>query len=334
MTDWGDLVARVRGLSTHLLDDGQLHTIAASRGLAPLSVGLASAGILPAALERAGARTLELGVRRHAARQLRLVWRWAGGRIGRLAPLVEDEDRRSIRAMLRGASAGEAPELRLAGLVTTPALPERALQELARRGDVASVAAQLAAMGSPYASAIFEEASRQYPELLRLETALNARFAARALAAATRGDAAMRDHVQGLLDVENCWTARLLPLGSTPGDVDDYFVTGGTELSRDDWTAAVRATTAAARDTILQGAATTPWLSAAASGAARVEDTVLRATIVHQRRLARQEPLGTAPVIEYVLRLREEVRALQRIIWSVSLRVPPSAMAQALEPAP
>lgn len=332
MSDWGDLVARVRGLSTHLRDAAQLRSIAESRGLAALSVALAQAGVLPAALERAGARTLEQGVRRHAARQLQLVWRWAGNRTRLLAPLVEDEDRRSIRAMLRGASSGNPPESRLAGLVATPSLPERVLLELARRGDVASVASQLAAIGNPYAGAILEEASRQYPDLLRLECALNTTYAARATAAATRADAPLRAYVAGVLGVENCWTARLLPVHCAPADAEGYFVGGGKELSRAAWVAAVTAPTVAARDATLQKAAVSAWLRAAAAGAPRLEDAVLQATIAHQHALARQDPLGTAPIIEYVLRLREQVRTLQRIIWSLSLRVPAATVAQALEP--
>lgn len=332
MTDWSDLVARVRGLSTHLLDATQLHAMAESRGLASLSVTLAGAGVLPAPLERAGAHMLEIGVRRHAARQLRLVWRWAAERTALLAPIVEDEDRRSIRAMLRGASSGSPPDARMSGLVPTPSLPERALQELSRRGDVAAVGAQLAALGSPYASAILDEASRQYPDLLRLECALNAAFAVRAAKCAAHGDAAMRAYVTGMLDVENCWTARLVPLGVAAAEVAEYFVEGGEELSRATWDAAVTAPTVAARDAILQRVATSRWLRAAAAGPPRREDAVLRATIAHQRWLARQDPLGTASIIEYVLRLREEVRALQRIIWSLSLEVPAGVIVQALEP--
>lgn len=332
MTDWSDLVARVRGLSTHLLERRQLQAIAGSAGLAPLSVALASMRILPAPLERAGARTLELGVRRHAARQLQTVWRWAGGRAPLLAPLIEDEDRRAIRALLRGATAGSAPDMRLAGLVPTPSLPERVLQELGRHGDVAAVGAQLAAMGNPYGHAILEEASRQYPDLLRLETALNATFAARAAAAAARGDAALRTYVQGVLDVENCWTARLLPAATVAEEHGELFVEGGHELSRTDWSAAVAAPTDAARAAILARVAGSPWLAAAAAGTPRREDAVLHATVAHQHRLGRQDPLGTAPVIEFVLRLREQACALQRIIWGVSLRVPPAVIAQSLEP--
>lgn len=334
MTDWGDLVARVRGLSTHLLDAERRRAMTESRDMAALSVSLAAAGIIPAPLERAGARTLELGVRRHAARQLRLVWRWAGERAPRLAPLIEDEDRRSIRAMVRGASSGNAPDVRLAGLVPTPSLPERALQELARRGDIASVGAQLAAMGNPYGRAILDEASRQYPDLLRLESALNATYAARATAAGAKADGALRAHVHAILDVENCWTARLLPVGMADLEHAELFVEGGGVLSRVAWRAAVSAPTAAARDAILARVAAQPWLAAAVAGAPGSEDAVLRAMIFHQHRLARPEPLGTAPVIEYVLRLREEVRALQRIIWSISLRVPTAALVAALEGGP
>ena len=69
-------------------------------------------------------------------------------------------------------------------------------------------------------------------------------------------------------------------------------------------------------------------------GCRKPERAIFQRVIAHQHGLARRDPLGTAPIIEYVLRLRAEVRALQRIAWSVSMRVPAAAISQALEPVP
>ena len=215
MTDWSDVVARARGLSGRLLGEQMLHSLAQSRDLTACSALLAGAGVIPAPLERAAPMAIELGVRRNAAWSLRLIGRWAGARAPLLAPLFEDEDRRSIRSVLRGAASGSSAEFRLAGLIPTPALPERALMELSRRGDVAAVTAQLVVLDNPYGAALTEEASRQHPDLLRLEAALNRAFAARAHAAGARGDAPMREFVGALLDVENLWTA--LALADTGG---------------------------------------------------------------------------------------------------------------------
>lgn len=322
MTDWVDLVARARGLATRLLAKDELRSIAGSQDLAGCSMALASAGVLPAPLERASAAELEAGVRRHAGETLTLLARWAGIRLGLLAPLLDDEDRRSIRSMVRGALAGAPPTARLAGLIPTPYLPERALQELARRGDVQEVAAQLGAMSHPYASALAEEAARQHPDLLHLETALNRRFAERAHAATAHGDEAMRGHVAALLDVENLWAVRALPPGAGPAEATGCWVDGGRELRAESFGQAALAPTTAARDAILARCATSPWLRAALADGPGAEDAVLRARIVAAHDQARRQPLGTAIIVELVLRLRAQVRVLQRIVWSLDLGVP------------
>jgi hypothetical protein len=49
---------------------------------------------------------------------------------------------------------------------------------------------------------------------------------------------------------------------------------------------------------------------------------VRRALVHEQQMMARTEPLGLAPVIEYWLRLRGEAIAIQRVIWSIAAGVP------------
>jgi vacuolar-type H+-ATPase subunit C/Vma6 len=327
MTDWSDVVARARGLSGRLLGDQMLRSLAQSRDLTACSALLAAAYVIPAPLERANAMALELGVRRHAGAHLRLLARWAGARSRLLAPLFEDEDRRSIRSMLRGAASRSSPEARLAGLVPTPTLPERALIELSRRGDVATVAALLTVLDSPYGAALAVEASRQHPDLLQLEGALNRTFAARATTASSGADMPMRDYLGALLDVENLWTALALADANVEMTTD-LFVEGGRRVSRSIFRAAIAAPTVTERGAVLAALADVPWLQLAMTVAPRREENVLRALIRRQRHLARLFPLGTAPIIAYVLRLRLEVMTVQRVVWSIAMRLPRSAIAR------
>ncbi len=57
------------------------------------------------------------------------------------------------------------------------------------------------------------------------------------------------------------------------------------------------------------------------------------ALIAEYRTMARAEPLGLAPVLLYVLRLRAEHRALQRILWQLALGVPGAMRLRELEEA-
>ena len=60
---------------------------------------------------------------------------------------------------------------------------------------------------------------------------------------------------------------------------------------------------------------------------ARLDERAARAHRMRtaQRRSARHDPLGAAPVLAYVLRLRAQVVALRGYLWGVALGVPPAA---------
>ncbi len=145
---------------------------------------------------------LELALRRAAADRLRLLARWCGPRVAILAVLFEDEDRRSLRALLRGSLQHAPAEARLAGLVPTPTLPERALRELANQATPAAVAALLTAWRNPYGSVLLAAASAAQPDLFTLELLVNRTFAARASRAA-RGTGLLADYVRDAIDLEN-----------------------------------------------------------------------------------------------------------------------------------
>jgi hypothetical protein len=74
----------------------------------------------------------------------------------------------------------------------------------------------------------------------------------------------------------------------------------------------------------------TPLAAALVADGRPADDGVLDALVAEFRRLALREPLGTAPVILFVLAQRAELRTLVRILWSVSLGMPRSAIERAV----
>lgn len=331
---WEDLVARVRGLSGHLLGKARLLSLAQSRDLVQLSVALEEAyGPASGAATNAAPEQLELAVRRIAARYLRTVARWAGKRTLFLTPLFLDEDRRSVRALIRGA-AGDVPmQERLAGLVPTPQLPERALEELARQASVREVVALLVAWVHPFGSALLEESRRPQADLLRLDVVLNREFARRAVAAVKRaplGNAARRDlrlWVQNIIDLENAFTAIQLAAQRSSTEATHFFVGGGHALN-DRRFAAVAAAGSSMGAVAMLGDALrhSPIAPVFAALTTRpVEDVALDVELRRTSAAARRNPLGAAPIIAFLTRLRAEMRDVRLLIWRVALGAPPVA---------
>jgi vacuolar-type H+-ATPase subunit C/Vma6 len=329
---WEDLVARVRGLSGHLLGRAQLSAMARAPDLIHLATALDDAyGPAASVGPVASPDQLELAVRRAAARYVRIVARWAGTRARYLAPLFMDEDRRSVRACVRGAAAATPHAERLAGLVPTPTLPERALEELARQRSVADVVALLVLWGHPFGAALLDEARRAHPDLFRLDLLLNlefATYAARAVRRAPLGNSVRRDlrtWLHEILDLENAFTAVGLAAQRSSTDRSQFFIPGGRALDRATFLRAASAANATSAASILARALRSTSLAAVfgASLLRPVEDTALVATLQRTLVAARRSPLGAAPVIAFFTRLRAEVRDLRLIIWRAALGAPP-----------
>jgi vacuolar-type H+-ATPase subunit C/Vma6 len=331
MTDWGDVIVRARGLSSHILSASRCAALCNARTVAEFAQQLANLGIagMPAADAPADEHALELILRRRAGARLQELATWAGRRRDLLAPIFDDEDRRALRALVRGAVAHIAPEQRLAGLIPTPSLPIRALDELARTGDVAAMASLLIALGHPFGAAVAAEAQRQHPGTLELEMALVRAFAERARRAGDSTDAAMRAFVERTIDMENLQTA--LALASEPSDVatDRLFVEGGSMITPADLAAARGGGAATGlRDQLAHRLQGTPLAAMLERGARSAEDAALDALIEEFRRRARDAPLGLAPVVLFALKQRAELHMLLRMLWGVSLGVPRSALAR------
>jgi vacuolar-type H+-ATPase subunit C/Vma6 len=335
MPGFDDVNARVRGLAVHLLRPERMPELAAAADLPELLRRLERAGCRPV-LEPGpmSAATIEAAIRRLAASKLRLLARWCADRAAAVAIVFEEEDRRSLRALIRGAVAGSPSEARLAGTLPTISLPLRALEELARQTDLRAMGALLAAWGSPYAIVLRELQSPEHPDLLRLEVGLGRRFARRAHEAARRGDRVLRTHVRDVVDLENACAALLL--AGDGGDVEplECFIPGGNRI-----TPAVFEAAATAPDRAEAGRRLARALGSRPTGRALVraatrlpelDDELLAAQLAERRTAARVDPLSSAPLLAYALALRAETRMLGRLVWGVALGMPASALAAEL----
>ena len=121
MTVWSDAGVRATGLAARLVRRAELPRLAKLDRIA-LIEALSERGHLGPIPERPSTAELELGLRRRAAEWLALLVKWCGERAHTLIGLLEEDDRRAIRRMLRGAVQGAPASERMAGLIATPAL--------------------------------------------------------------------------------------------------------------------------------------------------------------------------------------------------------------------
>jgi vacuolar-type H+-ATPase subunit C/Vma6 len=249
-----------------------------------------------------------------------------------LAVIFEDEDRRSIQAILRGAQQATATEARMAGLIPTKNLPERALRALATQPTPTDVIRMLVLWNHPFGAALVPAASGPHPSLFEIEVELQRAFARRASVRAHEGGTQLVEYVEQVIDMMNAWSALLHFVERDPSIVDMTFVEGGRWLTRDVFHKLM------GLETLRQVEKRLAWelrKSALASAfrdeledLTELERATLRAQIDWQNRAVRLDPSGAAPVIGFAIELRAEVLNLRRIIWGVALRAP-AALIQA-----
>jgi vacuolar-type H+-ATPase subunit C/Vma6 len=259
--------------------------------------------------------------------------RWCGhDRRTTLAVIFEDEDRRSIQAILRGAAEGVASEARMTGLVPTTSLPERALQTLCGEPTPADVVGMLVLWNHPLGVALVGASSGPHPSLFDLEIELQRAFARRAAAHARKGGPQLVEYVEQVVDLMNAWSALLHFVERDPSIADLTFVEGGRWLTRDVFHALMSLETMPQVEKRLAWELRKSSLASAFRGEladlANLESRALRAQIDWQNRAARADPSGAAPVIGFAMELRAEVRSLGGIIWGVALQAP-AALIQA-----
>ncbi|MBT8483156.1 MAG: V-type ATPase subunit [Myxococcales bacterium] len=322
----GDLNARARGLHTHLLSPSELVRLAGATSLPALHRELSSLGFV-ASDSPATAASLESSIRRHTARQLRVLDRWCGDRRRlALSVLFEDEDRRSIQRILRGAEQGVSSEARMAGLVPTASLSERALFTLASQPTPADVVRMLLLWSHPFGPPLVEAASRAYPSLFELEIALQRAFARRASTRAREGGPQLVEYVEQVIDLMNAWSALLHFAERDPKLTELTFVEGGQWITRPVFDKLMGASTREDVEKelgwVLRKSALAPVFRDGVDEIAALESAALRAQIAWQHRSMRIDPSSAAPVIGFVIELRAQALSLRRIIWGVALRAP------------
>ena len=332
---WDDLNARSRGLAAHLLTPSQLDALSRDADLSTLAQDLRRMGFtIEEGADQTTPAALELAVRRWAAAYTAVLVRWAGPRAEPLAVLFEEEDRRSLRAILRGAAQGVAAEQRLAGLIPTPALPERALSELARQPTPGTVATLLVAWRNPYGSPVLATAAEAHPDLAQLELILGRTFAARILRTTSRAGGVLRAYAAETIDLENVAAALVLATETKDLLPKQAFLPGGARVTIQDFEEAVASgAPGMATERLARAFGRTRYADALrghASNPSALEEALLAARIARLRRLQRLSPLGVVPVLLSFLRLRAQVLDLQRIIWGVALGAPPGDVAAGL----
>lgn len=323
MGAYDDASARARGLATHLVSTAEWQRLADAADL-PTLAGRLEQGREPLHLHGyATSAGVERAVRQRAGERLALLGRWCEGHRELLEVIFGDEDRRSLRAIVRGAAAAAPAEDRLRGTLPTPALPLRALETLAAQSSIPAVAALLVVWRHPAASALEGVPRRGPPDLLLLETALSREFAGRALAAARHKDAPLRWHIQTLVDCENVLTALALSEATAELELSALFIAGGSvPLATLERVARARprlagleVARAVFRGTVLQNAFKEVEPS-------RLNEHLAALRRAHIHHLARVDPLGSAPVLDYALKLREETQRFHRLGWALSLGAP------------
>jgi vacuolar-type H+-ATPase subunit C/Vma6 len=333
--DYAPLDARARGLALHLCRREELERWAALPDPAALGRALEAGGRLATPLPTvAGAADIEQAERRTLADFLSRLARWAGPDNPVLEAFHAEQDRRSLRSLVRGAVQAAPAEARLAGLLPTPQLPEAALAELARARSPREVATRLFVLGDAHADAMLALTAGPRVDLLEVEHALARVLAERWRRAAARGDAALRECIRERIDLVNAQAA--LELAGSPSEFEalSLFIAGGQALDRRAYLAAASAGSRSGAAVVLAGALAGKTLARlvtdAASDPAQFESDALVHMIAALRRRSRIEPLSSAPVQLFLGRLAAQSTDIRRLAWGLELGVPSAALRERL----
>lgn len=333
--DYAALDARARGLALHLCSREELERWSALPDPPALGRALEASGRLAPTLPAvAGAADIEQALRRAVAAYLALLARWAGSGNPVLDAFYAEQERRSLRALVRGAAEGAPAELRLAGLLPTPRLPIAVQAELAQSRTPREVAMRLFVLGDPHAEALVALTAPARVDLLEVEQALARVLADRLRRAAERGDVALRECIGARIDVVNAQAALELAGSSSDLAAPSLFIAGGQALDRDAFVEAAAAATRADAAARLARAFAGTGLAGVFAGVpddpAQVEIRALVHAIETLRRRSRIDPLGSAPVQLFLARLDLQSRDVRRLAWGLELGMPPAALREGL----
>ena len=320
------LVARARGLAGHCLSRETLERLAEADDLSVLARSLARVG---AALEPIGEPvdvfTVERAIARTANRYLRTMYRWQERTPGVIDVFAAHQDRRSLRAILRGAAQGKSSYARLEGLFPTPSLPQPALSALGHQASPADVVRQLVVLGHPDAVRLLSVVRAAHADLLGMEVALLGGFAARASRAAARADASVDEFVRAVIDAANAQNA--IVIAGEPRDIDaaELFVRGGRWLSEPVFVSAARSSRQGALTTLATTLRRSPLaflLPFVSSDVVNLDRAFLITMLGRLTRASRIDPLSYAPLLLLLLLIDAQSRDLRTVVWGAVLGTP------------
>lgn len=330
---WEDVNARCRGLATHLLGPADFAAVEAApewRALPRLLQPWLGGGEPPAT-----PRELDAALLRRYGAALGVVERWLGPRRQLLRVVWEDEERRTLRGLLRGAAEGASVERRLEGAVPTARLPRRLLLRLAAAHTTADALALAAGAGLPLATAAGRiKVGPGAAGLLELEVALGRAWATRAVAGGKGGGRALRNWIGEAIDAENLMALSIAVSWAGELPFAEAWLPGGRSLGEKRFREVAGAADDTAREELLQKVFRRgPFRSAldAAAGPAELERRILEGRTAAAGVAARREPLQPWPTCWFLLRLRLELQRLRRASWALAFGTggAPAAAAEA-----
>jgi len=325
---WDEVNARARGLATHLLPTEALGALTAARDWPEFVGRLSSAGYPIEGADRGvlDAAGFDRAVGLVTARRFDLLGRWMGERRGALGVVLELEERSTLRALLRGAAQGASPGARLRAVLPTPGLPPRLLERLARAETVPALVQALLRAGHPAGRALEAAGGQGAPGLASLEWVLARLFLERAHRTARSGGALLRRFVADLADEENAWSLLL----AAPADSTGEHLPGGARITEGEFER-LRAEHDRERRLeslrrLLRGTVFGEAMAKTPVDLPSLPARIEAARAASLRAAARRDPLGPAPVLEVLLRIRAEARAIRGMAWGVSLGAPPTVL--------
>lgn len=308
MTWWADANARAAGLTGHLLDAEAWRRVRMCADVPALCRELQRLGYAVSPGDEP--RTVEQAIDRMRRRREAVLRHWLGERVRYLRLHLEVDDFHALRALLRRAVDDDS---------AAPAkAPLDALRDLADREEPL-------AMRAVEEHRAFVERWPDLPSLFALEQALLRAFAARALEGARRARRGVPDRVRRAIDLTNA--RAILALG-TDRDVpaEAVFLAGGEALPFETFREAFVAPDERAARALLGAPLPGAFGAALADpqvSSQRLDRALLLAELDAERRAARQDPLGPAPVFLLLARQQLEARDLRGLLWARALGAPP-----------
>ena len=202
----------------------------------------------------------------------------------------------------------------------------------AERGSIREQGVLLLGAGHPCGHAVLAAASDREPDLFRIELAIARTLAERAVRGSRGTGRFLRDYVAAMIDRDNCRTALVLAAIGTGEPTASLFLPGGG-LRPEEFERAP-----ATRDPVMAARALgavpatrdlAPILLQHATSPADLERALEDRAVTTVQRDARLNPLGPAPVLFFLHRIRQQSIALARLVWSAGSPVHPAALAGA-----